>query len=181
MLRRVSALALCSLSACSTMVTAQAGPTLLATPRANTMIAGEAHASVHAGPAINEGAAVLVGAEVNGRATNDYGHGSMGLSLGLTGASDRVMFVGRAMFSPFGLSARNASLWYALGGGLELTAGYALNDNNNANWVVARTSHRRAVTLSLRGDVEFRPNQQQADLWIALLFGFAWHQITAGR
>lgn len=167
---------------CASMLSVNAGPSLLATPRTHTMIAGEAHASASAGPNLGSAAGVLVGVEANGRVTDDYGHGSLGFSLGVLGISPGRFIAGaRGFFIPAGVSSRDAAAWYALGGGLELTAGLAIDRPESDNWYVASTRRRRAFTLSLRGEAEHRPSQGQTDVWVSLLLGFTWAQITAGR
>ncbi|MFO0562572.1 MAG: hypothetical protein U0269_31435 [Polyangiales bacterium] len=189
MARFPSPLALVALTAipsltagCASMLSINAGPSLLATPRAHTMAAAEAHASVAYGPNLGSNAGVLLGLEANGRVTNDYGHGSLGFSLGVLGFSPSRFIAGaRGFFVPLGVSSRDAAAWYALGGGLELTAGISLDRPDNDNWYVASTSRRRAITFTLRGEAEHRPSQGETDVWLSVLLGFAWAQITSGR
>lgn len=151
---------------------------MLATPRGHTIIAGEAHGSVHAGVGFGSTAAALAGLELNGRISNDYGHGSLGASFGVLGGGERFIAHARASFIPFGLSSRDAIAWYSLGGSLDLTAGFVLSGGRSTDFLIVRNATRSAVTASLRMDVDFRPGRPEADLWFALLLGFHYSSVT---
>lgn len=122
--------------------------------------------------------AVLAGLELNGRVSNDYGHGSLGASLGVLGGGERFIAHARASFVPFGISHRDAVAWYALGGSLDLTAGYVLSGGRSTDFLIVRNTTRTAVTASLRMDVDMRPGRPEADLWFSFLLGFHYSNVS---
>ncbi len=169
------------LSGCAAFVGAQGGAAVLATRRGHTPVAASFNAREDLGLANGDAqAAVLLGAEANGRVTNDYGHVDLGLNGGVMGASSRWLGYGFLSLDPVGGSVRDRVSYYAFSSGLEIGGGYSWNGEQDPGRFIIHTSGE-AITLSLRGDVELRPAQPQADVFVGLMVGFAGYGLVNGR
>ena len=119
---------------------------------------------------------MIFGPEINLRATRDYGHGDVGVSVGGMMTSETWAWLGYLRFTgtPLGLSSRSAQLFYAPCGGVELGAGYAFDRGHDVGPYVANGGGL-AMTVSLRGDLEGRPAQTggQPDAFVGLMVGLA--------
>lgn len=171
-------IALCSVlpfsPGCAGMLSATLGANVLATPRANTQFGASANAHIETGPSFyaSQSHAPLVGAELNVRATNDYGHGSLGFSGAYLYARPKWATFARLGFAPIGGSYRNSAGYYALNTGLEW--GFAIAPGGNEIDVRYGTIlDAHALLVTLRADVEYRPGQSQADLFFSLNIGYA--------
>jgi hypothetical protein len=181
---RLGLLALASISClvgCSRILGVQSGAAVLAIPRKNTPVVGTLNAHLQAGPGERGGhSAIMVGPEANLRATNDYGHLDWGLTLTRAAASPRWLGYARAALDPVGISWRNGRSYYAFGSGVEIGGGWAWNGRYDPGRFVSDTTGD-AITLSLRGDLEARPDQLQADIFVGLMVGVAFYTLAGPR
>lgn len=110
------------------MIGGTGGVNYLATPRANTPVGGAVNAFINGGMSVSgeRSQTLMFGPEVNVRASNDYGHGSIGLSTAYVFAFPKWATYARLGFAPISGSYRNSVLYYSLNTGLELGAGSRL-------------------------------------------------------
>lgn len=119
---------------------------------------------------------VGVGADATIRGTGDYGHAAAGVHL--AGIFDGPY--GRLGFAPLAASYRDDAFWYAANTSLEL--GYMFRQRSGSTTgLVTTTTDASVWTLGLRGDVEYRPGQGQADVFVSVMFGYALVETTSPR
>ncbi len=153
------------------MIGGTGGVNYLATPRANTPVGGAVNAFINGGMSVSgeRSQTLMFGPELNIRASNDYGHGSIGLSAAYVVAQPKWAAYARLGFAPISGSYRNSVLYYSLNTGLELGAGITVG----TGWMTATgvVMDSTMLLLSLRSDVDYRPGQSQADLFLSFNIG----------
>jgi len=114
-----------------------------------------------------------LGGDATLRVTGDYGHGALGGHLAAVGPGTPVAPYARLGYAPIGASLRDGTVWYAMNTSLEL--GYLFNGSGPDSTTATFTtrSERTALTLGVRGDLEYRPGQDQIDVFVSLVFGWA--------
>jgi hypothetical protein len=170
-------IALTWLTGCAGLFGVQGGAALLATPRGNEPVVGMMNGHLEIGGGSGE-SAVLFGLEGNTRVTSDYGHVAAGMDAAWMHVSEKGMGYARLAVDPLGLSVRQKATYYALDTGLEVGLGWSWNGKRSSSDYNILTEIRGdAVTLSVRGDVELRPAQPQADAFVGLMLGFATYDL----
>lgn len=174
-------LSISTLTGCAGIIGVQSGAAALVTPRGNTPVAGTLNAHLQAGLGRKGGrSAVVMGPEINVRATKDYGHADAGLTLTGMVASPRFVGYMRAALDPMGVSWPKGEPVYAFGSGVEIGGGIAWKGSYDRGRFVSDTKGS-AITLSLRGDLEARPTQVRADIFVGLMLGVAFYALSGWR
>ena len=156
---------------CAFMLGASVGPTVLATPRANTQFGSTLNAHLSVGDNTNSARtqAFVVGTELNVRATDDYGHGGFGFTGAYMWMLSSVALYTRLGFAPMSGSSRNSVLYYSLNTGLEL--GLMIPWNSTHRGVENTLSEGTGLLVTLRSDLDYRPGQGAADVFFSLNVG----------
>ncbi len=172
----MAAAALGALQACSMVASGAAGVYALPTRRGHAPVGGTVSGQVAAGVV-----PFAFGADATLRGTADYAHAAIGANLGLYAAGRRMGLFGRVGYAPIGVSRRDGAFWYSMDTSLEVGLTFSLDSSErNELYVVARRSSR-SWTLGLRGDVEYRPGQAQADVFVSLIVGILNVEVAGPR
>lgn len=168
----VIALSAAALSACGTERTINGGLFALPTARGHIPVGGIVSAQAGIGHV------AYLGGDATLRVTGDYGHGALGMHLAAIGPGTPVAPYARLGYAPIAASLRDGTLWYAMNTSLEL--GYLFNANDPASSTATFTARRArsAFTLGVRGDLEYRPGQDQVDVFVSLVFGWIATDVT---
>ncbi len=155
-----------ALSGCGTERAINGGLFALPTLRDHIPVGGIVSASAGIGHV------AYLGGDATIRVTGDYGHGAVGFHLAAVGPGTPVAPYARLGYAPVGASVRDGTFWYAMNTSLEL--GYLFNSNDPASTTATFTtrSERTAFTLGVRGDLEYRPGQDQVDVFVSVVFGW---------
>ncbi len=106
------------------------------------------------------------------RVTSEYAHGALGSHLSVISQNDPVGPYARLGFAPLAVSARDGNVWYAMNTSLEFGFEFPFGHQTHTSGFFTRRDVGQAWTVSLRGDLEYRPAQDDADVFLSLLFGF---------
>ncbi len=114
---------------------------------------------------------LFVGVDATGRVTGDYMHGALGGHLSLISQASPGAY-GRVGFAPLALSANDSNVWYAINTSLELGAEFPFGESTHTVGFLSSHDRGRALMLGVRGDLEYRPAQAQADVFVGLVVGY---------
>lgn len=117
------------------------------------------------------GNTLLVGVDATGRVTGDYMHGALGGHLSVVSQASPGPY-GRVGFAPLALSANDGNVWYAINTSLEFGAEFPFGGSTHNVGFLSRRDRGTAWMLGLRGDLEYRPAQAQADVFLSLVVGY---------
>lgn len=169
-----------SLSLCASLLVTATGCTLARSVNGGLYAQPTANGHIPVGGVVSgqvAGVAVVgIGADATIRGTGDYGHVAAGVHL--AGLHER--FYGRLGFAPLAASYRDDEFWYATNTSLELGV-LIRRDSGSTTGMLTTTSDTSVWSIGLRGDVEYRPGQGDADVFVSLLFGYAIVETTSAR
>jgi hypothetical protein len=119
------------------------------------------------------GSRLYAGVDATVRATGDYAHGALGTHVSFISWREPVGPYARLGFAPLAASLRDRTVWYAMNTSLELGVELPFGPQTHTVHGLLQSRDRgSAWTVGVRGDVEYRPAQGQADVFVSLVFGY---------
>ena len=116
---------------------------------------------------------LYAGVDATVRATGDYGHGALGTHVSFFSQREPSGPYARLGFAPLAASLRDRTVWYAVNTSIALGVELPFGPRTHTvHGLFATTDRGSAWTVGVRGDVEYRPAQGQADVFVSLLFGY---------
>lgn len=106
------------------------------------------------------------------RVTDEYAHGALGTHLSYISQSAPAGPYARVGFAPLGVSARDRNVWYAMDTSLEVGVEIPVGQQTHTQGFLTRVDVGQALTIGLRGDLEYRPAQDQTDYFVSLVVGY---------
>lgn len=171
----LGALALLALSGCGSERMLNGGLYALPTARGHLPVGGIVSAQAGLGNV------VYLGGDATLRATGDYGHGALGFHVAAIADFEGPTPYARLGYAPIGLSVRDADAWYAMNTSLELGMLLVGRRTNGSTLYVTSDRSRSAFSLGVRADLEYRPGQEQVDVFVSLVGGITLTNLTTLR
>ncbi|MFO0650112.1 MAG: hypothetical protein U0326_28075 [Polyangiales bacterium] len=106
------------------------------------------------------------------RVTDAYAHGAAGAHVSVITQSAPVGPYARVGFAPLGVSARDGNVWYAMDTSLEVGLQIPFGEQTHTQGFLSARDVGQALTIGLRGDIEYRPAQDYADYFVSLVVGY---------
>ena len=121
---------------------------------------------------IGFGSTAYLGIDGTVRVTDAYAHGALGAHLSYLSQRAPVGPYARVGFAPLGVSARDSNIWYAMDTSLEVGVEIPVGPQTHTTGFFSRTDVGQALTVGLRGDLEYRPAQDFTDYFVSLVVGY---------
>ena len=116
---------------------------------------------------------LYAGVDATVRATGDYAHGALGTHVSFISQGAPSGPYARLGFAPLAASLRDRTVWYAVNTSLELGVELPFGPRTHTVRGLFETIDQgSAWTVGVRGDLEYRPAHDQADVFVSLVFGY---------